>query len=431
MIISDSQAIKFRILPFLISAAALLLLLAGFNWRVDPYYLMKADEIEGFNAKKPSFFFQLAKAKPYHFWLLDTDAVIVGSSRAGSAFDPSAPAIKGENYYNFATPGARIRQIDQALRSSVAGKGVVKLIVSLDFFGFNSHGDLPARSAEEYQRRLPQSGNPLCDSDFIGQALEDYSSALLSFDGLRDSLDTVKLQSEYAEQSLNVFTLYVDDGHWSPTFAKGRELYKAFQEAENTYLNNGWFPRGDPIYSLRPYEGYDPFAVYAQMLDFAYRHKVEIKVVLPPMHTRLLETLEYADLWGTLEQWKHLLVEINEKQAKNNKVQPYSIWDFITYSEITSESISLDTRTEDLRWVYDSSHVSKNAGDLILGIMHGGKNEGIGLSINSANIDNWLKETRERQWQFRKAFPSVAKEISQRVNKKRQKRNWRIELRDI
>lgn len=404
----------------ILSALFFLIGVALFNWWANPYYLTGVEEGE-----KPTFFFHLGMVKPYHYHAQDIRAVIIGSSRAGSGLDPAAPALAGENYYNLAIPGARIRQIDRALRSAVITGGAEKLIVSLDLFGFNSHGDLEAGFAEAYRRRMTVSPRPWLDHEFMLQSLRDHASSLMSYQALYDSVKTIHPQSASGG---TVFTLH-DNGLWTPTFRESRKPLRAFINSENSYLDNNWFPSNDRFFSLQPHKGLDPIQVYVDMLDFAYSNNVSVQFVLLPVHARMLEAISYAGLWDVFEQWKVLLVQKNEEVAALYQAEPYLLWDFLTYSELSMEPVTQASRSSDLLWMYDSSHVSSAGGSVILRAIAEGVGGDLGQKLSGDMLQDWLQDVRIRQKQFRQQWSSETVEIRQRVEARQKKHNWNVELR--
>jgi hypothetical protein len=85
-------------------------LLAGFNAAIDPYQLFHTPAITGLNEKKTDIFYQLAVTKPYHFYTGDNANLVLGSSRAGRAIDPSHCSVNG-GFITTPLPAARLNTI--------------------------------------------------------------------------------------------------------------------------------------------------------------------------------------------------------------------------------------------------------------------------------------------------------------------------------
>ena len=77
-----------------------------FNWLVNPYALYDSPQLPGLNIAKTEFFFVQMFTKPYIIKQIKPNAIIMGSSRAGSGLSPSHPSWNGLRCYNFAVPGA-------------------------------------------------------------------------------------------------------------------------------------------------------------------------------------------------------------------------------------------------------------------------------------------------------------------------------------
>ncbi|WP_317932091.1 hypothetical protein [Halioxenophilus sp. WMMB6] len=396
------------------------------NIAVDPYYLFASPNIRGINKYKPAFFFQLGMTKPYQFVRSNASAVIIGSSRAGSGFNPSYGVLSNQGVYNLAVPGARIRQIDQSLRSAVASGGVKRAIICLDLFGFNSHGDLPPIFADALQNRFTQNQHPLLDGKFLHQAVMDYSGSLFAYKAIYDSVDTLHRQPLFEQNKNSYFQLH-DDGHWSIHFAEDRNVLQAFRNAENSYLNGNWFPQSDHTFSFETYSGLNPFDVFAKMLDFAYSNNVEVTLVLMPVHARMLETMDQAGLWPYLEEWKKRLVMINTRQAQLATTEPYALWDFLAYSRLTMEAIGDKTTSEEVVWMYDSSHTSYRTGNRIAEIIMGAEPRLDGKKLEVTNVTRWLVFQQQQQQQYRSQHQEQFAEIGKRVARHRNKNSWQVE----
>ena len=404
-----------------------LALLAGFNFIIDPYQLLGAPAIDGVNAKKTVLFSKLGLTKPYAFYGSDHTSLILGSSRAGAAIDPAHPSLAADNFYNYATPGARPRQDIEKLRSAIATRAIHKVIYSVDFFTFNSFNSLPEDYAAEFSKRLSKHSSLWDSPVFLQQALRDYGTALWSYTALRDSIRTVRQQQEFNSSALTYATVF-DNGLWVMHYTGQRKQSDVFTQMEQSYLQTNWFTAEDRYFSFSRRNANDssPLEDFSALLRLAHDNNIELTVVILPVHARLLEILDYAGLWPYFEYWKRQLVAINEQTASAVDRSPFPIWDFNGYYPVATEPVSAEMNAKPLQWMYDSAHTTVNTGNRILDIIAGKAPADFGGALSSENIDDWLLSQRRLRDAFRREHPLLAKELKKRINVSRKKSPWTL-----
>jgi hypothetical protein len=392
-------------------------LLAGFNAAIDPYQLFHTPAITGLNEKKTDIFYQLAVTKPYHFYTGDNANLVLGSSRAGRAIDPSHPLLSERGFYNYATPGGTPEYDYLKLRSTIASRPVKHVYYFIDFFSFNTYYELPSSVTEAFRRRTAYG-----TVRFMQQAVEDLSASLLSYYATRDSVRTMRKQSA-AESGAIPFTTLLPNGRWDLSFANDRQSEQAFTQMENGYLRQNWFLPANGRFSLHetPSTPNRSFSYFKATLEMAREHNLDMTIVILPVHARLLENLDNVGLWPNFEYWKRQLVTINEQIATAQNSKPFPLWDFNGYSEVSTEPVNDETLPH---WFYDSAHPHVNTGNRILDIVSGQRVDDFGKQLTLSNVDDWLALQRSNRESYRAANASLADDIQRRVAKFR-KRNQR------
>jgi hypothetical protein len=426
----DSESLKFGKhygLLLLCAAVLPLTLLAGFNYIIDPYQLLGAPLIDGVNARKTLLFSKLAITKPYTFYASDHSSLILGSSRAGAAIDPAHPSLAADNYYNYATPGARPRQDIEKLRSAIATRTIHKVIYSVDFFTFNSFNSLPEDYTTEFSNRLSMRGNLWNSPLFLQQVLLDYGTALWSYSALRDSIRTLRQQQPGNSSALTYATV-LDNGLWVMNYTGQRKQSDMFTQMEKSYLQSNWFSPENRYFSFHRKNAKDPAPLedFSAMLRLAHQYNIDMTVIILPVHARLLETLDYAGLWPFFEYWKMQLAAINEEIASEMHRSPFKIWDFNGYYPVATESVNTDLNAPPLQWMYDSAHTSVQTGDRILDIISGTAPADFGGNLRSENIDDWLLSQRKLRDAFRLKNPSLSKHLKNSVDQFRRQDPWTL-----
>jgi hypothetical protein len=400
-------------------------ILAIFNAVIDPYGLTRLYKKAGFNENKTEIFYQLSVTKPYHYLLNNTESLVIGSSRAGSSIDPDHPALINDNYYNYATPGARPEQDYQKLLSAVALGRVNKLIYFVDFFTFNRSGNLPDEVIESFRKRVSSEHSIFTDKEFLNQFLLDVGADLWAYHTLRDSVRTIDKQ--YAADNGNLtYLLLKDNGHWTMHYSNEHRLLANFVAVEKSYLRSNWFPADTRYFSLNHEDNgiSSPFLYFEKILLLAHENDIETTLVILPVHARLLDNLDYAGLWENFEYWKTQLVVINESIASSNKSTAFTTWDFNGYYPPLTEVVTKQTAFNSLNWMYDSAHLSKDLGDSIIDIITGKKEPYFGGKISMQNIDSWLKDQRILREQYRQKNPLLTEGIRQQVGQLKDKFPW-------
>src|SRR6185295_6080795 len=121
--------------------------------------------------------------------------------------------------------------------------------------------------------------------------------------------------------------------------------------------------------------------------------------------------------WPLFESWKRALVAaIAEEAAARPGSAAFPLWDFGGFNSLTMERVPLpDDMKSGMRWYVDSSHYSREYGNLILarvlGRPEGARAEDGGMLLDSRNVDAHLREVRQDADAFRDAFPAEAREV--------------------
>jgi hypothetical protein len=410
----------------MLTSFILLFLVALCNWFVNPYYLFGSPVIEGFNRYKTNFFYDIGMIKSYKFIETDAENIILGSSRAGSALDPKHKSIEEENFYNFATPGSNPNQNYRKFRHAVSSRDITSVIYSADFFTFNTYYSINNFFKESFNNRWPTKSLYFFDPKFLQQFINDYARSLVSFSAIRNSLKTVRSQSSMINGNVNYQVLY-PSGLWKMYYKNGRNQELASKKTEGSYLNGNWFRGPENTFSLEMKVDSlaNPFLDYRKSLELAHENNVDFVIVILPMHARLLEALYQAGLGDSFSNWKRKLVNINNTVAKKHKREEFSVWDFSSFSQKTTELMS--GQEGENYWFYDSSHAHPRFGALILDAIYRDDGETAeGQKITSINIEEWLQLQDELHSNYQSTNKHIVDEIKQTVSDVRDKTPWII-----
>jgi hypothetical protein len=117
-------------------------------------------------------------------------------------------------------------------------------------------------------------------------------------------------------------------------------------------------------------------------------------------------------------------MRINLEEARAAGANPFPLWDFSGFTELTTEPFPpLGDKETKMRWYWESSHYKKELGDLVLDRMFDYKHpdrevpKDFGVLLTPENIEShlaWIREGRER---WAKQFPEDVREIAELARK--------------
>lgn len=379
--------------PYLLAMAcgalAATAIVATICWVIDPLAIYDSPRIDGFNALKPALKTRSRVFKTVRVANGDWEAIIVGTSRAESAFDPHHPFFEGKRCFNAALGGQSYDE-SLALVQAAARDGKLRNVVAvLDFEVANAHYE----------------GSP----DFVPDNYRPWRKASLamSLDVLGQALPTPLRQEREALRRDQA--LWLPDGRYVfPQPLAGHRALALVSESE--YLAANYF-RGPSLQYALATRSSQPMERVRALFALVHAHDIGLTLVIAPSHARQSETIAAAGLWHDWETWKRMLVSIDDEEARRAGRPSFAIWDFSGYNEVTTEPFpALDDR-KPMRWYYDSSHFTPAAGDRVLDRLSGKEDPAFGVMLTAANIESHLAGTRAARVRWREEHPLDANEI--------------------
>lgn len=379
-----------------IATLVALVVLAGFNWLIDPYNIWDAPEIQGVNRFKSELgsherIFKIVGLARRH-----ANTVILGTSRSDIGLNPSHDAL-GRDAINLAMSGQPYRETRMLFDSQYDQKRIHTFVIGLDFPAANTLVPYPA--------------------DFEIKNFESLRSLqlLISISTLENSVLTI------AKNKADLSDVWSENGLrlWSDEYVKnGGGHRKLMRSSEKAYLQS-YLPPPSCLFSFASSSGkLSPLDEIRAILSRAYREHIVLKLLISPSHARQWETLRAVGLWDKWEEWKRRLVQMNEEEAQRAGRQPFPLWDFSGYNSISMETVPALGDTETImRWYIESSHYTSAAGDLVLDRIFNFKSpertvpDDFGVLLSSHNIDAHLANIRKAREHYRQTHPEDVAEI--------------------
>jgi len=346
--------IEKRYITFVLLFAALLLLaVAGVNYIVNPLNAYNAPVIKGLNNIHPAAGTYTRLYKIEAVKRQKPDVIILGTSRADTGFNPRTEYFPDAAPYNFALPAAGIIEQRRQLEFAHAITPLKQAIITLDFFTFN------AKKLENKQfdpaRLSPEAlQQPRSFFDTYGTVV-----ALDTFIASIKHLGRLKHPERYDDSDEN--------GHKISTgveYAIKKEgAHKRFATPPNEEEINA----SDFAFNYSRTPGDDTFQHVEAMLEFTRKNRIDVILIIPPVHETYLATLEKTGRGPLVEKWKARLTEIVGANAVRYGMRPYPLWDFAYLNSFTAEPVpAADDKSTRPQWFYDSNHFTTDLGDIVL-----------------------------------------------------------------
>jgi hypothetical protein len=333
-------------------AAGVALVLAGFNFTVDPYGNFDVPRIAGVNRLALGFNHRPLLAKSLAVDRIRPASIIVGNSRAESAYDPGHPGFTERPAYNLAIGGAGLSRMRRYFLEAVATGRVRQVLLAVDLatmepsLGAQEH-ILDALMLTDESGRLAGGGRKWRRLAFILLSGTTSSDSWWSLRHQRDPV-AVYLPSGQREESDDERQVEREGGHRSASL-----------RTESAFLATTLRDVASPAFR----ESYDAMlARLGEMVALSARHGVRLDIVINPIHARLSYVYAAAGLWPVYEQWKRDLAALVARSPR-----PVVLWDFSGVSECTSEPMPPegDAKTK-MRWYRESGHFRPRLGRLVL-----------------------------------------------------------------
>lgn len=320
---------------------------------IDPYGLFGLSITDTLNGRHTTLHHQERLAKAYAIARLKPQAIILGNSRQGHALDPThAGFAAGQSVtYNSSFDGAHIAEIYAYLKHAVAVGQTRRVVLGLDFSSFGAFKPQPAFRPE------------LLDDDGEHHGLRRLIARVRIYTTADALLDSVASFKERAKPSL-----------WDVD--KGIRTNQAFEDRlracggvrENFRIREARDIRLNVIGGQTDQAVDQSLEIYRELLRFAHRHAIDLRLFVSPTHARSLVLLAGTGKLDAFVRWKNRLASINLQEGKaSSSGQAFAFVDFSGVNTITSEPVpSKESGGTTMPWYWELSHYKRQTGTLIL-----------------------------------------------------------------
>ncbi|MDG2155119.1 MAG: hypothetical protein P8M26_04160 [Gammaproteobacteria bacterium] len=378
----------------------------GFNWLINPMGLFSSPLIPGVNVVKPNMFAYDRQLKSWGISKFQPEGLILGSSRASVGLNPEHSAWQANEVFNSALSATSAYLIYRYLRHAQATRPLKQVVLGLDFLSFNA--DLAnTMSLDERLLSVDEAGrrNP----DFL---LSRVFQSLYSWNVLMASVSVLSANRKEVNRKVD------PDSYLPPLARNGVMQPDSFlskfwvplrERAYGTlrqYLTTLWFPEQGFAFSDQEGVESDLLGWYRQTVRYAYEEDIDLRLFISPSHAYLFEAIHASGLWEIWEEWKRLLVAINEEEALRAGREPFPLWDFANYNDYSAVTVPMAAgKGVAMPDFWDVGHYRQEMGDLVLDrVLGGAPPAGFGVPLNGASIDGHLARVRESREAYRSEY---------------------------
>jgi hypothetical protein len=358
-----------------IGLVAILGIVVGVNVVVDPYGVIGAPRIAGFNRDKIAAVDWPRVTKPYLMARSNPTTVVMGTSPADVAFDPASSAWPADlqPVFNLAIDGASPYQMYRFEQDALAISKPKLVVINVSLEDSQVFGS-PPKQPEDFDARLRVTRDGVPNPDYRLGVLKDYIFATASFKAIGDSLRTVihqrdpikTFQTPLGQLSGGKFEI------WART--EGFHVLVSDKDHLHAGMDLRW--------ARKPRFNIDSLA---DMIKAARDSGAKVAVVIIPNYIDQLEIRRQTGVTSQYDAWKTRVVALTDQAEK--AMGGVSLWDFSGFSPYVTESLPEpgDHATR-LRWFWESIHFQPALADLMIQKIMGKGPDDFGVLLTPDNL---------------------------------------------
>jgi len=384
-----------------------------FNALIDPFGIFNSPVIKGVNAVKPRMYNNSRMVKAHQIVRVKPRGLILGTSRSEIGLDPAHPGWSGQArpVYNASLPSGRILEMYHYLLHAHTQNHLKQVVLGLDFFSFDtSHLYEAGFLKERLDSGIPQLINLGC--------FRDLTASLLSFNAISASIETLGGQGLLK-------SAYLENGRLDTSFHP--KLIKAsgghFGAFEKRLTSTITSPDGIRAMKYRHNSSNrkDSLKWLEKIAEFCASRKIELHMLISPVHAQWQELMFQLDIWNDYEQWKKDVTEVVAASKKRSAVS-IELWDFSGFNAVSMEPVPDPGDTfKKMDYYWEASHYKREVGDMMLDrVLLEVSAEcllGFGVKLTAGNLQSHLTQLREAHQNFLRARPLRIRYLKSLIHK--------------
>ena len=375
-----------RYLAYLgLTVLGLLGLLVTINYQVDPYLIHQWDSplLQRLTIAQQKI---VPWGKTYAAYRYQPDLVFIGSSRTEIGLPTELPQFDDQRVLNLAISGASLMDAMNMLRHTSYFHRPEMVVWGLDFgwlFGLSGGN---SDFAEEL----------IATSDFY--PIKRFLLNLKRVASWTQTRETWKFLLGINEQQC--LPILASRGH------KNNECLKIIMadEGGTAFAFDKIMNQGDP--SAVPKDTAGTLVALDRFIQDYCRQGVAFRLLHSPVHA-LAELSYWQDVLPAYEQWKRDLVKVFDQRRQEGCDIRYM--DFTGFNRITTEPVPQVTGKDEMRYYWEYSHYSAEAGKEILESLLPSSppqnDTGFGVDLTAATIEQHLNTYRRQRAEYCASHP--------------------------
>ena len=370
------QAAYQRFVGFwLLITLAGLMAVAAFNMLVDPAGAFPAWHLKAFEPLRYLNYDRVHKAEMARRggW----EIIILGSSRSQAGFPATHPFLAAKPTCNLSLNGAKFPELAPVFDYARRHNPLKHVILCVDLYMFSSG----SRWIEDFpESRFSPSFAPF----------DYYCKRLLGRASTGDAWDTLRQKCKhYTPPPQTRYGFY--DTRLGPGTSQ-RELFSRVMRM----LGAGYRHQ-----TLDPSD----LELFRHVVRACRDRKIDLQVVIMPVHALDLELLYAGGRWGEFEKWKTDLVKALAEEGVEGQ---FNLWDFTGYAGPPAETVPPEGDLKSrMKYYFENSHCTPVLGGIMLDAMFGatGTNT-FGVKLDRANLNAHLARILADRADYARANPS-------------------------
>jgi hypothetical protein len=380
-----------------VSAVAVVCIVGAVNALIDPFGMNRMWLRAGVNLHKPAIYHRVRLFKAYEVLRARPRALVLGSSRSHLGFRCSHAAwtTVAAPCYNLAFDGATAKEMFAYLQHADAGHDIRTVVLGLDSYHLL---DGPASTRPDFDPLVLRApSRPRAVTWITGDA-----RLMATLDALRSSIETVRGQHDappewFAPDGQRVGEVFFRSVEPDFVDRGPRYYFDAVDHMEVGFQTPGP-AAGDAGRAVRP-PVETSFTDIERIVRYCAGHDIDLRIALTPAHVHQYEISRAVGAWAGVEAGKRRLVTLLATVAAEQGRTPFPVWDFATYSSVTTEPLPPANSRIEFQYYWDSSHFKAQVGDFVLDRLFDLDEapipEGFGVALTASNVEQHLEAQRD------------------------------------
>lgn len=353
-----------------------------FNYIIDPYDFYDTDSFSLVKVKQSSIG-RLLKAVTVS--KIGPKSIILGTSRGEFGYNPNHDYFIKPTY-NLSVSASTMYEASLYFKQAMKQGNLKQVLLVADNVMFYSTKQKHVQEFETYFNK----------NRFL---------FLLSLKAFKDSISTISKNIKSKKSCQRLYNKYGQKSYEQCHIDKMGGILKAIKKEETKYSI-----KHRAIYIYKDTKR-NPFNDFDTILKLCYENDIKLKIIFGPSHVRLWEALDHSVGYSNWLQWKKDVVYEVEKIAKNYNKKPFSVYDFSTYNQFTTEKVPSE-KNATMKWYWESSHYKSALGTKVLNVLNEDeKYNNFGVKLNTSNIDDHLETQKKNREKWKKKLEKYTKEV--------------------